>query len=253
VLLAGIGGGCATDRAESDFLRVGISAEEVPPLLMRENGRLAGLEVEFAVLLGLEMRRPVQFVPLRRDELIDALSADRIDIIMAGLTVTPERRARVAFAEPYMKNAVMGLTRREEAAAFATAGDVTSFPGTIGVRAGSRADTFVQARCRQARRVEVPDAEGAVDALDQGIVDLYLDDAPAIVWTASLHEASCGGIWIPLTEDDLAWAVSRTNPELAAHVTGILRTWKREGRVRTMVGQWFPFAQRLEAPIGTSP
>ena len=44
----------------------------------------------------------VQFVPLSRDELIPALIDGRGDIIMANLTVTPERRATVDFAEPWI-------------------------------------------------------------------------------------------------------------------------------------------------------
>jgi len=44
----------------------------------------------------------VQFVPLSRDELIPALIDGRGDIIMARMTVTPERLRRADFAEPWI-------------------------------------------------------------------------------------------------------------------------------------------------------
>src|SRR6185369_5018186 len=44
----------------------------------------------------------IQFVPLSRDELIPALLEGRGDIIMADLTVTPERQRSVDFAEPWI-------------------------------------------------------------------------------------------------------------------------------------------------------
>src|SRR6187549_609121 len=44
----------------------------------------------------------VQFVALSRDELFPALLAGKGDIVMANLTVTPERKAQVDFTEPWI-------------------------------------------------------------------------------------------------------------------------------------------------------
>ena len=44
----------------------------------------------------------VQFIPLSRDELIPALLAGKGDIVMADLTITPERTALVDFADPWI-------------------------------------------------------------------------------------------------------------------------------------------------------
>src|SRR4051812_49490061 len=46
----------------------------------------------------------VSFVPVSRDRLIPALLAGEGDLAAANLTVTPERRARVDFSEPYLEN-----------------------------------------------------------------------------------------------------------------------------------------------------
>jgi len=45
----------------------------------------------------------VQFVPLSRDELIPALNAGKGDIVMADLTVTPERRELADFTAPWIQ------------------------------------------------------------------------------------------------------------------------------------------------------
>src|SRR5262245_45337170 len=44
----------------------------------------------------------VQFVPMARDELIPALLAGKGDVVMANLTVTPERAKIVDFASPWI-------------------------------------------------------------------------------------------------------------------------------------------------------
>ena len=46
----------------------------------------------------------VYFVPVSRDRLIPALLAGEGDLAAANLTVTPERRARVDFSEPYLED-----------------------------------------------------------------------------------------------------------------------------------------------------
>src|SRR5262252_5030098 len=44
----------------------------------------------------------VQFIPVSRDELIPALLDGRGDIVMADMTVTPERQRQVVFTEPWI-------------------------------------------------------------------------------------------------------------------------------------------------------
>src|SRR6187455_3016571 len=43
----------------------------------------------------------IQFIPLSRDELIPALLAGKGDVVMANLTVTPERQSIVDFVDPW--------------------------------------------------------------------------------------------------------------------------------------------------------
>src|SRR5689334_14428258 len=54
---------------------------------------------------GKGAKAVVSFVPVSRDRLIPALLAGEGDVAAANLTVTPERRARVDFSEPYLEDA----------------------------------------------------------------------------------------------------------------------------------------------------
>jgi membrane-bound lytic murein transglycosylase MltF len=49
-----------------------------------------------------KLKVDVQFVPVSRNELVPALLDGRGDIIMANMTVTPERRRQVVFTEPWI-------------------------------------------------------------------------------------------------------------------------------------------------------
>ena len=80
-------------------LRVGITPD-FPPVIFKQAGKLAGVEVDFADLLSRELGRQVKFVELKRDDQISALLEGRTDIIMSGMSVTEPREIRIDFTSP---------------------------------------------------------------------------------------------------------------------------------------------------------
>ena len=77
---------------------MGLSATQ-PPLNMKNRaGEIIGLEVELAEILAQSMNIELRFVERPFAELIDALENDEVDLVISGMTITPERNARVAFA-----------------------------------------------------------------------------------------------------------------------------------------------------------
>lgn len=251
-LISTWGSGCITTPDTPDPLRIGLTAD-YPPLVMMQDGRLAGLEMEMAVLLGRDLGRPLEFVPVRWRNQIDSLADGQTDIIMSGLTVTRKRQMRVAFAEPYVRNSVMGMVRAGDADAIRSEEDVRSFAGTIGVQSGTSGDVFARANCPLARIIRVADPEQAVYELDRKRIDLFLHDGHSIAWLASQNEGSMRGIWIPLTEEYLAWAVRRNDADLLMEVNSVLRTWKADGRLEILLARWLPYANQVQVPIGTIP
>lgn len=85
---------------EDGVARVGVSGEQ-PFSYVDPAGAITGQspEVARAVLAGLGVTGLVA-VQLPFDELIDGLLDDDYDVLAAGLTITPERCARVAFSRP---------------------------------------------------------------------------------------------------------------------------------------------------------
>src|SRR4029453_19116847 len=106
-LVAMLGCSGATSRQavtgpEAAMLRVGVSPD-APPIAFMRGGPIAGVEPDLAQALAYQSRRPLALIPMEFDSLIPALLDGRIDAIMSGMTVTPARQGRVAFADPYMQ------------------------------------------------------------------------------------------------------------------------------------------------------
>jgi len=69
--------------------------------MRNRQGEIVGFEIDIvqalADAMGLELRFDVRPFP----ELLPALERGETDLVISGLTMTPERNARVAFAGPY--------------------------------------------------------------------------------------------------------------------------------------------------------
>lgn len=86
----------------SGELRIAIAAENLLPWIGRgENGELLGFEVDIGTKLAEDLGVEPKFVQRPFDDLIPSLTADEVDIIVSGLSITAERARRVMFSNPY--------------------------------------------------------------------------------------------------------------------------------------------------------
>ena len=95
-------------------LRVGLSGDQ-PPLNMRtKQGEIVGFEVDLVRALAGAMGLEVRLVEMPFADLLSALERDEVDLVISGMTITPERNARVAFAGPYMVSGKSLLSKSAE-------------------------------------------------------------------------------------------------------------------------------------------
>ena len=228
--------------AASQPLRVGISPD-YPPLIYKQGDRVSGVEAEMARSLGARLGRPVQFVEVRWEIQIDALLEGKTDIIMSGMSITRAREIRVRFCDPYLENGLMTAVRRDEAADYATEEDIRRTTKTIGVPSGTTADAWVRENCPGARRMAVADPSYAAYELSRRRLDLFIHDAHAIAWLVSQNEADLAGIWIPLSREQIAWAVRRDDADLLRAANQALIDMQRDGTLAAIVDKWLPYAK----------
>lgn len=86
-------------------LRIGISLY-TPWALRAETGELIGSEIDIGRRLADDMGVKPEFREYSWQDLISALNRGEIDIIIAGLSVTPERALKVAFSRPYRSTGI---------------------------------------------------------------------------------------------------------------------------------------------------
>ena len=95
-------------------LKVGMSTF-VPWAMRDKNGDLIGFEIDVAKKLAEDMGVEVEFVPTAWDGIIPALLAGKFDVIIGGMSITPQRNLTVNFTTPYARSSLGVMANIETA------------------------------------------------------------------------------------------------------------------------------------------
>ncbi len=226
--------------AEEGALVVAHTPDYQPLNYMRE-GELVGIEadnaMELAKHLGLKLERRV--MPFA--DLLQALNAGDVDIIMAGVSVTDERKARMLFTDPFMQVGQMAIILADNAASFGHPRTMYRPGIRIGVEPNTTGHRYVENRLPDSNMQFYANPETAFEALRQNQVDLFIHDAPTSWRLASDRDnLDMLGLFRPLTTEQLAWAVHKDNALLAARVNAALAQLQSTGTIRAIQNFWIP-------------
>ena len=87
--------------AEGKHYVNGIDANYPPFAYVDETGKPSGFDVDSMDWIAKKMGFTVEHKPMDWDGIIPALLAKKIDMVCSGMSVSPERAARVQFSNPY--------------------------------------------------------------------------------------------------------------------------------------------------------
>ncbi len=227
----------------SGVLRVGISPI-MPPLIYRQDGRIVGLEAEFAEGLARHLGRRLELVEVDWDDQIPSLEKGRTDIIMSGMSITDLRRIRIAFCTPYAKTGQMALIRREDIQRFKTGYySLVEIPA-IGAVRDTTGDIFIRSRFPDTRKMFYNSLDDGVRALMRRKIDVLMHDAPAVMLAAARFENHLAPVPKMFTNEYLAWGVRKDNAQLLGEANAFIGKIKKSGRLKEMVNRWIPFVER---------
>ncbi|WP_372871623.1 transporter substrate-binding domain-containing protein [Paenalcaligenes niemegkensis] len=120
-------------------------------------GKVTGFDADIGAALCKELDADCTFVVQAFDSLIPSLSANRFDLIISGMSYTPERAKRISFSVPYVVEDAIFLLSADSDLIKAADSD-TIFDGldgkTIGVQGGTTHGAFLE-KIRPKRRYAI--------------------------------------------------------------------------------------------------
>jgi polar amino acid transport system substrate-binding protein len=226
-----------------NILRVGVTPN-APPLIFKQGKKVVGLEADFAREFAKYLGKSLRFVELEWEDQIPALLENRIDIIMSGMTRTPLREVRIAFTNRYLESGQMALIRREDAARFSTGIFSLTTSSAIGVVKNTFGEYFVDERYSSVKKELYSNPSAAAKAVIDKKIDMFIYDAPMILYLASENEnKGLTALFALLTKENLAWGVRKDNSDLLTSANSFLQNPDNKKMLKKMTQYWIPFAR----------
>ena len=88
------------------------SSEYTLPISNKANAFADGYDIQIAKYLGQELNKEVKIVALPWDTLIPDLVMESIDLVIAGMTDTEERRQTISFTDEYYRSELVLITSK---------------------------------------------------------------------------------------------------------------------------------------------
>ena len=225
---------------DSGELRIGLSGNQPPLNMTDKNGAIIGLEVDLIESLAESMGLTTRFVVKPFADLIPAIERGEVDIVISGMTITPERNARVAFVGPYFISGKSVLTKSPTIAAANSATLLDIADQRYAVLAGSTSETFVEKELPKAASVPVVDYDTAVQMVLDDEVDAMIADFPICQLSVLRHpEAELSTLMTPLTIEPLGIALPADDPLLINLIGNYLNTLENTGLLVQFKAKWF--------------
>jgi polar amino acid transport system substrate-binding protein len=118
------------------LLRVGISLF-MPRAMRAKDGKLVGFDVDVATKVAEDLGVKLELVQTAWDGIIPALYFGRFDVIISGMTITPDRNLSVNFTAPYATDDLGLVASRKLAGDFKTVEDFNKPGVKLAVRRGA--------------------------------------------------------------------------------------------------------------------
>jgi arginine/ornithine transport system substrate-binding protein len=170
--------GTSVSANEWNKIRIGVEGAYPPFSSVEKDGTLKGFDIDIAMALCEEIGAECVLVPQDWDGIIPALLARKYDAIIASMSITEERKKKVAFSEKYYNTPAKFARKKGSGITISKAGLKGK---TVGVQRATTHDNFITGEFGDSveiKRYGTQD-EAYLDAI-AGRVDLLLADSIAM-------------------------------------------------------------------------
>ena len=219
-------------------LRVGMQVGYVPFQMHGHDGNLVGLDVDLAEMVARSLNVVLRVVRLTWQELIPSLLEGKTDVVMSGMTVTPERNVQVLFTLPVLETGRMFLVHASNAEQFKNLEDldkqgifIVSTPGGLG-------EIRIRELLPKASYREFPDRKRSIGEVLERRAQAFIDEEFSIRLACATHPHILTSRFKPVTYEPMSWAVRPGDLHWLNWLNNFIRKIHGDGRLESLKKKW---------------
>ncbi|MBW2442190.1 MAG: transporter substrate-binding domain-containing protein [Deltaproteobacteria bacterium] len=222
----------------SGKMRVGMSTF-VPWAMQDKNGKWIGFEIDVATQLAKDMGVKVEFVPTKWEGLIPSLLTGKFDLIIAGMTGTPQRALKINFTEPYDFSEMHMVAHKEVAAGFKTVADFNKPEVTILCRNGTTAVPAAKRVLPNAQLRLFSENGPMVQELLNGKAHAIVASAPEPAQHSIKYADTLFFIDESMANEPISIGVPKGDPDTIAYLNNWIIVTRNKGFFQEKVSYWW--------------
>ncbi|HCZ1135954.1 TPA: ABC transporter permease subunit [Staphylococcus aureus] len=218
---------------ERGELRVGLSADYAPMEFEHTvNGKTeyAGVDIDLAKKIAKDNNLKLKIVNMSFDSLLGALKTGKIDIIISGMTSTPERKKQVDFSDSYMMTKNIMLVKKDKVNEYK---DIKDFNNKkVGAQKGTEQEKIAQTEIENASITSLSRLPDVILALKSGKVEGAVVEKPvAEAYLKQNPKLGISNVKFKEEEKDTVIAVPKDSPKLLSQINKTIKEVKDKGLI----------------------
>jgi polar amino acid transport system substrate-binding protein len=211
-----------------------------PYAIKGSDGRLTGSEIDIGERLAQDMGVQAEIKIYEWDKLLPALQRGEIDIIVAGMSVTPQRALQVYFSNPYASSGVSLATNTKLTTGFSSLDSLNKPDVAIGVLPGSISEQVARDIFSRASIKTFADEAQAEEALVKGLLHAFVRSEPGPRFLALRHPKEVDvPISRPLVSTREAFAVRRGDSDFINYLNAWIVAREADAWLTSTRKYWF--------------
>ncbi|MGG5254076.1 amino acid ABC transporter substrate-binding protein [Neobacillus sp. SM06] len=231
--------GCSSNAPAKDkTLVIGIDDKFAPMGFRDKNNTIVGFDIDYAKAAAKKMGEKVKFLPIDWSTKESELASGRIDLIWNGYTITDERKKKVLFTKPYLKNAQVVVTLAKSN--MAKLDDLTG--KVVGLQSLSSAADALNAnpiKSKIKKVTEYSDNVTALNDLKTGRIDAVVIDEVVIKYYMAKEKNTFKLLNESLAPEEYGVGVKKGNEELLNKLQKALDELNKDGTAAKISEKWF--------------
>ena len=223
------------DIQSRGVLNVGLSADYAPyefEVNKDQHRDYAGIDIEIAKKIAQDHHLELKIHNMSFESLLGALKTGKIDMIISGMTPTPERKKVVDFSNPYMETKQSIVVRKADKSKFKSLADFDGHP--IGAQKQTEQEKAAQTYMPKSNVHALSRLPEVLLGLSSGNVDAVIIEKPvAEAYLYQNDKLDFSSVELPEGVKDTAIALPKHAPELLKRVNASIKNIKDNDLIKT--------------------
>ncbi|MCJ8141608.1 ABC transporter substrate-binding protein [Ancylobacter sp. A5.8] len=231
-------------HAEIKKVRIGTEGAYPPFNAVDSTGKLIGFDIDIANALCAKMKVECTFVAQDWDGIIPALLAKKYDAIVASMSITDERKQKVAFTDPYYLTPGNFMVPKDSPIKGTTPADLKG--KIVGAQSSTTSANYLEDKYKDSEIKLYPTQDEANADLANGRLDaILIDKFVGYEWLEKTDAGKCcvfvGADLLDVNPDGTGIAVRQDDNELREAFNKALKEIVADGTYKKINEKYFPF------------